>query len=487
MGKFYVATAIPYVNDKPHLGHAMLHLYADVLARYHRQAGDQVLFSAGTDEHGGKVAEKAAEAKVDPKLFADNLSLSFRELLKILNISNDRFIRTSDPGHEQRAQLIWKNLSKFIYKGTYEGWYCVGDEEFFSEQIVKANKGICPDHNRPYERLKEENYLFALSKFTGQIKQAIETDTYKVVPVSRKNEILSLLSSGLEDISVSRPVNKISWGIPVPDDSTQIMYVWFEALMNYITVLGYPEHADFKTYWPADVQVIGKNILRFHAAIWPAMLIGLGLPLPKQLYAHGFIEVEGKKMSKSLGNVVAPKDVIDKYGADAFRYYLLRHIPSYGDGDFSWAKLEEAYNSELADQLGNAVSRTAAMVTKYQKGMIGDIPVPKHDIAAYRLAMESCRFDRALEGAWEQVRGLNQYIDETKPWEIAKTGDEAHMREVLASITGSLLEIADLLQPFLPETADKIQKTFGTGILKALPGPLFPKHEAAPSALAQPA
>jgi methionyl-tRNA synthetase len=479
MSKFYVCTAIPYVNDKPHLGHAMLHLYGDVLARYHRMFGDQVLFCAGTDEHGGKIAEKAAEAKIEPKQFADNLSLSFRELLKALNISNDRFIRTSDPGHEQRAEIIWKNLSAYIYKGSYEGWYCTGDEEFFSEQVVKANNGVCPDHNRPYEKVKEENYLFALSKFTAQIKQAIETDQYKIVPDSRKNEILSLLKSGLDDISISRPVKKISWGIPVPGDTSQVMYVWFEALMNYITVLGYPEHQDFKTYWPADVQVIGKNILRFHAAIWPGMLLGLGLPLPKMLYAHGFVEVDGKKMSKSLGNSILPSDIVAKYGTDSFRYFFLRHIPSYGDGDFSWERLEAAYNSELADQLGNAVSRTAAMVLKYQKGLIGDIPAAEHDIGPYRESIENCRFDRALEEVWEQVKGLNQYIDEQKPWEIVKTNDEDHLRQVLAEIVGALLEIGDLLQPFMPATSDKIRQIFASGLLSEMPAPLFPKHQTA--------
>jgi methionyl-tRNA synthetase len=479
MSKFYVCTAIPYVNDKPHLGHAMLHLYGDVLARYHRMFGDQVLFCAGTDEHGGKIAEKAAEAKIEPKQFADNLSLSFRELLKALNISNDRFIRTSDPGHEQRAEIIWKNLSAYIYKGSYEGWYCTGDEEFFSEQVVKANNGVCPDHNRPYEKVKEENYLFALSKFTAQIKQAIETDQYKIVPDSRKNEILSLLKSGLDDISISRPVKKISWGIPVPGDTSQVMYVWFEALMNYITVLGYPEHQDFKTYWPADVQVIGKNILRFHAAIWPGMLLGLGLPLPKMLYAHGFVEVDGKKMSKSLGNSILPSDIVAKYGTDSFRYFFLRHIPSYGDGDFSWERLEAAYNSELADQLGNAVSRTAAMVLKYQKGLIGDIPAAEHDIGPYRESIENCRFDRALEEVWEQVKGLNQYIDEQKPWEIVKTNDEDHLRQVLAEMVGALLEIGELLQPFMPATSDKIRQVFASGLLSEMPAPLFPKHQTA--------
>lgn len=484
MSKFYVATAIPYVNDKPHLGHALLHLYADVLARYHRQQGDDVLFSAGTDEHGGKVAEAATKAGLPPKQFVDQISAKFREGLAQLQISNDRFIRTTDLGHEQRARLIWQALSKDIYKKAYEGWYCVGCEEFKTEAYVKETNGICPLHNRPYEKLKEENYFFGLSKYTAKIKQAIETDQYKIVPTSRKNEILSVVNEGLQDISISRPKNKIPWGIAVPGDDTQTMYVWFEALMNYITVIGYPEHPDFKKYWPADVQVIGKDILRFHAAVWPGMLLGLGVPLPKMLYVHGFVTSGGQKMSKSLGNVVDPLEIVDKYGVDGFRYFFLRHIPSYGDGDFMWDLIEAAYNNELADQLGNAVSRTAAMVAKYQNGIIGDIPPPQHDVAPFRQAMSSCRFDKALELIWEQVKGLNQYIDEAKPWEIAKTGDEEHLREVLASLASNLLEIAALLVPFMPQTATKIQSVFGTGILKPLPGSLFPKHEAASPSVA---
>ncbi len=474
-----MTTAIPYVNDKPHLGHAMLHLFADVLARYHRQLGDEVLFSAGTDEHGGKIAEKATEANLTPQQFADQVSQSFRDFLKELNISNDRFIRTTDQGHEQRAQIIWRNLAKYIYKGIYEGWYCTGDEAYFPEEVVKKNKGICPNHNRPYERLKEDNYFFKLSAFNAQIKQAIETDTMRVIPVHRRNEILSVTNSGLEDISISRPKDKIAWGIAVPGDDSQVMYVWFEALMNYITVLGYPEHADFKKFWPADVQVIGKDILRFHAAIWPGMLLALGLPLEKVLFAHGFIEVDGKKMSKSLGNVVSPSDIVKKYSVDTFRYFFLRHLPSYEDGDFSWARLEAAYNDELADQLGNAVQRVAVMIKNYQQGLIGDIPAPDHDVAPYQRALADCRFDRALDEVWEQVKGLNQYIDETKPWEIAKGGDTDHLREVLAYAAASLLEIAVLLTPFMPETAAKIHGVFASGILKPLPVSLFPKAETA--------
>jgi len=477
MSNYYVCTAIPYVNAEPHIGTALDLLTADVLARAAAQRGDTVLFSTGTDEHGGKIAEKAAENNLRPQDFVDTVSKRFVELGKLLNISNNRFIRTTDKSHEERAQIIWKALEKDIYKGKYSGWYCTGDEAFFTETEVKANNGVCPVHNRPYEKVEEENYFFKLSKYSAQVQKAIESREYLVLPETRRNEILAVFKEGLEDISVSRPKDKIGWGIPVPGDNTQVMYVWFEALMNYITVLGYPEHEDFKTFWPANVQVIGKDIIRFHAAIWPAMLLGLGLPLPKQLYVHGFITVDGKKMSKTLGNVIGPKEIVDKYGVDAFRYYFLRHIPSYEDGDFSWDRFENAYNNELANELGNAVQRTTVMVQKYQKGLIGDIPEAEHDRAQYDEALSQCRFDRALDEVWEQVRGLNQYIDEEKPWEIAKLGDEDHLREVLAYQASNLLEIADLLAPFLPDTAGKIKAVFSEGIVRPIDGTLFPKQE----------
>ncbi len=477
--KYYVTTSIPYVNGEPHLGHALEFIMGDVIARNARVDGKPVIFSSGTDEHGGKIAEKAAEQKLTPKAFADNISQQFRDLTKSLNISIDRFIRTTDAGHEQRAQLIWKALEKDIYKGKYTGWYCTGDEAFFPEATVKENNGVCPNHNRPYEQIEEENYFFKLSKYTPQILKDIEDGSFRILPATRKHEILHVVKNGLDDISISRPVDKIAWGIPVPGDKTQVMYVWFEALMNYITVLGYPEHDDFKQFWPANVHVIGKDILRFHAAIWPGMLLALGISLPKALFVHGFINIDGQKMSKSLGNYVAPQQIIDEYGADAFRYYFLRHIPSYEDGDFSWQKLEEAYNNELANELGNAVQRTAAMITQYQQGIIGNIPPAEHDLAQYNAALENFRFDRALEEVWEQVRGLNQYIDEEKPWVIFKEGDKEHLQEVLAYQSSCLLEIADLLVPFLPDTADKIKKVFADGMVHPIEGTLFPKKETA--------
>lgn len=477
MSDYYVTTSIPYVNGEPHLGHAMEFVMADVLARRARQLGENVLFSTGTDEHGGKIAEKALELGVKPQALADQMSARFSELAKNLNISNDRFIRTTDLGHEQRAKLIWKALESDIYKGKYVGWYCTGDEEFFNEQLVKANKGVCPDHNRPYEKIEEENYFFKLSKYGEKILEAIESEQFEIVPDTRRNEIISVIKSGLEDISVSRPKTKIDWGIPVPGDQDQVMYVWFEALMNYITVLGYPDHKDFKTFWPAQAQVVGKGILRFHAAIWPAMLLALGLPLPKTLYVHGYVTVNNQKMSKSLGNSVSPDEVIAKYGADAFRYFFLKHIPSYGDGDFSWQAFDDAYNNELANELGNAVQRTVVMIQKYQKGLIGDIPPAEHDVAQYDEALTACKFDRAIDEIWEQVRGLNQYIEEEKPWVIAKDGDEEHLREVLAYQASSLLEIATLLEPFMPATAAKIQAVFSEGIVRPMDGTLFPKQE----------
>jgi methionyl-tRNA synthetase len=475
---YYITTSIPYVNAPPHIGFALELIMADVLARAARAQGKPVLFSIGSDEHGGKIEEKAAEKGVTPKEFADEISQLFRDLAKSLNISNDRFIRTTDAGHEQRAQLIWKALKKDIYKSKYPGWYCTGDEAFFTEAVVKENKGVCPAHNRPYEKVEEENYFFKLSAYAPQILQAIESNEFQIVPASRRNEILNVIKDGLDDISISRPKDKITWGVPVPGDKDQVMYVWFEALMNYITVLGYPEHTDFKEFWPANVQVIGKDILRFHAAIWPGMLLALGLPLPKMLYVHGFINAAGgTKMSKTLGNVIEPNEIIKEYGADVLRYYLLRHIPSYEDGDFSQELLANAYNNELANELGNSVQRTAAMITQYQNGLIGEIPPAEHDVAQYWQALEQCHFDRALDEVWEQVRGLNQYIDEAKPWEINKTGDADHLREVLAYQVSCLLQVADMLAPFMPETSQKIRHVFEDGVVRPIDGTLFPRKE----------
>ncbi len=481
---YYVANAIPYVNGEPHVGHALEYILGDVLARAARQQGKPVIFSTGADEHGSKMFQTAAKLGITPEKLAGQMAEKFIELEKQLQISSNRFIRTSDPAHEQRAQIIWQNLKDDIYKAKYTGWYDVKQEEFVPESKADPAR-MQPDHPQAYQRLEEENYFFRLSKYTDQVREAIESGVFEIVPKTRKHEILAVLREGLEDISVSRPKEKLDWGIPVPGDKTQVMYVWFEALMNYLTVLGYPEHEDFKKFWPTNVHVIGKDIIRFHAAIWPAMLFGLGLPLPKMLYVHGFITMNGEKMSKSIGNVVAPGEILDKYGADAFRYYFLRHIPSYEDGDFSWEKMGAAYNNELANELGNAVQRTAVMITKYQNGLIGEIPPAGHDDAPVREAIAKCKFDRALDAIWEQIRGLNQYIDEEKPWEIAKRDDNTHLQEVLAYQAGCLLEIAHLLEPFLPETAAKIRTVFDSGYIRPIDGTLFPKYETAPAAVTE--
>ncbi len=474
---YYVTTSIPYINGDPHIGHTYELLAADVLARDARGRGLNVILSAGTDEHGGKIQEKADELGKPIRQYIDDMSNRWRELGPLVNMSNDRFIRTTDPGHEQRAALIWQALKDDIYKAKYTGWYCTGDEAFFSESIVKDNKGVCPNHNRPYEKIEEENYFFKLSKYADAIQEKIESNEFLIIPATKRNEILQVFNDGLEDMSISRPKDKLSWGIPVPGDESHVMYVWFEAVMNYITVLGYPEHADFKNFWPADVQIVGKDIIRFHAASWPGILLALGQPLAKKLYVHGFINIAGQKISKTLGNVVHPREVIDKYGVDALRYYVLRHTPSYSDGDFTWEKFETAYNNELANELGNAVARTTAMLNKYQNGVIGDIPDAEHDANAYRQAIENCRLDQALDHVWEQIRGLNQYIDEEKPWTVAKQGDDEHLREILAYMVGCLLEVAELLKPFLPDTSARIAAIFTSGIVKPIEGTLFPKHD----------
>jgi methionyl-tRNA synthetase len=482
MSKFYITTSIPYVNGEPHLGHAMEFVQGDVIARYLRSSGVEVLFSTGVDEHGAKNLEKAKQSNKEPQVFVDEMSPHFARLCKTLNISNDRFIRTTSPEHKEAVKYLWQQMvaKGDIYKGTYKGYYDVGEEEFVTPTEAKKNKGVSPHNGRPYEVLEEENYFFKLSKYANVIRKLVESNEYLIIPENYQHEILAFLKQGLQDISFSRPKDKLPWGVEVPGDPNHVMYVWPDALGNYITVLGYPGGADFQKFWPADVHIVGKNIIRFHAVLWPAILMSLGIALPKRLYVHGFITVEGKKMGKSLGNAIPPGDIIKKYGTDAFRYFFLRHIPSYHDGDFSWDRMEAAYNDELADQLGNAVQRTAVMISKYQKGLIGDIPAPGHDVAPYEQALEEFRFDKALDEVWEQIRGLNQYIEETKPWELVKSGDEEHLREVLATMAANLLEIASLAAPFMPDAAAKIQDTFGSGMLKPLPGLLFPKHQPSP-------
>ena len=480
MGKqLYITTAIPYVNGTPHIGNALDYLIADIWARYQRQNGKDVRFQVGTDEHGNKIAAKAQASGLTPQAYTDSMYPNFEALMKKVGATYTDFIRTTDAHHQGAVQYIWQQLAPYIYKGSYEGWYCVGCEAFVTDKEATENNGICPDHNQPYQRLSEENYYFKTSEFTEQIRTAIESGKLKITPEFRKKEFLELIKDGLQDVSVSRPAKSLSWGVPVPGDPTQVMYVWFDALSNYVTVLGYPDKDGWQDFWPADIQVVGKDILRFHAGIWPAMLLGLGLPLPKRLLVHGFIDSGGQKMSKTVGNVVDPNEIIDHYGLDAFRYYFSRHIPTLDDGDFTWEKFENAYNNELGNDLGNVVQRLAGMIIRYQAGVIGDAPQAEHDMQAYHQAIADLEFNKAIDCVWDMIRSLNQYIDQVKPWAIAKERDtnpeaEGHLAEVLAHSVGSLLQIADLLVPFLPTTAAAIHAQFETGVVQPSEV-LFPK------------
>lgn len=476
MSKYFVTTSIFYSNAPPHVGHAMELVSADVLARFHRARGYEVMLSTGTDEHGGKNAEAAAKLGVTPKQHVDNLSQSFKDLCVQFDISQDRFIRTTDKQHQIGVTAIWKKLLPYIYKNEYIGMYDQREEDFITLEKAREIKKKDPERYERLQEIKEENYFFALSKFNNQIKKVIEDGSLRIVPISRRHEILSVINQGLEDISISRPKSKISWGIPVPGDSEHTIYVWFEALMNYITVLGYPDGDDFNRFWPADVQVIGKDILRFHAAIWPAMLLALEINLPKNLYVHGHITLDGKKMSKSVGNVVSPVKMVDDYGSDAVRYYLLRHIPSYDDGDFSWFKMEQAHNGELGNELGNLVQRMASMINLYQDGAIGEIPPSEHDSGPLEEHMQNFRFDRALDYIFGLIKGINQYIDEEKPWVVAKS-DAKHLEEILSYAVGSILQIGFMLSPFMPKTSQRIEEIFASGVVSNFEGSLFPKKE----------
>jgi methionyl-tRNA synthetase len=490
MGKnLYVTTAIPYVNGTPHIGNALDYLLADIWTRYQMQNGRAVRFQIGTDEHGNKNAAKAGELGLTPQAYVDQAHAPFKALAEKIGSGYTDFIRTSDINHKAAVQYIWQQLKPHIYKDIYEGWYCTGCEQFYTDKEVEATSGKCPNHQTPYEHLKEENYYLRASDFTEQIRTAIESNKMQILPEFRKKEILELIKDGVKDVSISRPRKSLSWGVPVPDDPEQVMYVWIDALSNYITVLGYPNQPDWQEFWPAELQVVGKDILRFHAIIWPAILLGLGLNLPKKILAHGFINVGGAKISKSIGNGIDPSQIIDEYGLDAFRYFFARHIPTQEDGDFTWEKFETAYNTELANDLGNLVSRVANMLTRYQAGVIGDAPSGEHDMDPYRQAMEHLEFNKALDETWNMVRALNQYIERVKPWEIAKrretdTDAEDHLTEVLAHCAGNLLQIADLLVPFMPSTAAAIHTIFDTGVITPPEAVLFPKkylHTAEPS------
>lgn len=472
MNKIYITTAIPYVNGVPHIGHAMDYCLADVYARYQKAKGNEVRLQAGTDEHGNKIHQKAQELGIPVETYVTENAEKFKDFIHKLGVSYTDFVRTTDVEHEKRCQEIWLKLKEHIYPAKYEGWYCTGCERFITEKEYEENNGICPDHQKPYERLEEENYYFRISDFKEQIREAIESGEMKILPEFRKKEILRLLEDS-PDVSVSRPKSQLTWGIQVPDDDSQVMYVWIDALANYITVLGYPDK-DISEWWPAMAQFVGKDILRFHAVIWPAMLIGLNLPLPKNIVSHGMVLANGQKMSKSIGNVVNPVEVLEKHGLDAFRYYFLRHIDTFADSDFTWEKFEDAYNNELANDLGNLVQRLATLASKnnIKIGEVEHANLPDE----YCELMDKFEFSKAFDYVWGKIQGLNRKIDEEKPWSLAKNGETEKLNACMTGLIHGLLEANEMLKPFLPDAAEKISAVF-TDPIEPPKTPLFVKSK----------
>jgi methionyl-tRNA synthetase len=497
---FYVTTPIYYVNAAPHLGHAYTTIAADVMARHHRQRGEDVFFLTGTDEHGEPVADAAKAQGLEPKELADRNAERFKALAPRLDATNDFFIRTSDPEHAVRVQRVLQRVydNGYVHQGLYEGWYCPRCADFKVEnEIEEGNR--CPIHHIELERHSEQNYFFALSAFQERLENLYAERPDFVTPRVRYNEALSFIKSGLQDISLSRA--ELTWGVPVPWDRSHVFYVWFDALLNYYTALGFARDGDDLTdrFWPATYHVIGKDILRFHTVFWPAMLMAADLPVPEHVFVHGYLLMDGEKMSKSLGNVLDPFQIIDRFGTDALRYYVLRDVSFGEDGSVSTTAFEQRYESELANDFGNLASRTLAMVARYRDGEVPVADIDPEFAADFDGLAErvSERIDRveltqALEEIWQRVRRLNRYVEEQAPWTLAKDPARAgDLDRVLHTLTEGLRVVTVLLFPWIPGAAEKLLAALGARELSLSSArlgagrlghvepidPLFPKHQ----------
>ncbi len=468
---FYITTPIYYVNDVPHIGHAYTTVAADVVARYQRLLGRQVFFLTGTDEHGMKIEKTAEQRGISSQKLVDEVVERFQHLWQVLNISHDDFIRTTEERHARSVAAFFEKVRENddIYLGTYEDWYCIPCETFWT--VNQLEDGNCPECGRPAERVKEESYFFRMSRYRERLLAYIEDHPDFIQPPAKRNEILSFIKEELRDLSISR--TSFNWGIPVPGDDKHVIYVWFDALINYLTAAGYPDSDRFSRVWPADIHLIGKDILRFHAVYWPTFLFAAGLPLPRKVFAHGWWTVEGEKMSKSRGNVIDPVAVADEYGVDPFRYFLLREVPFGLDGDFSRAAMKGRLNSDLANDLGNLFSRSIAMIGKYRQGKV---PVPDPADQRYeefsRLAaevhaevssgMEDLAFSKVLQSIWKLVVKGNKFIDQQAPWQLAKDEAQAgELDQVLYCIAEVLRLITAYLLPFMPERAGEMMRRLG--------------------------
>jgi len=476
MAKFYITTAIPYVNARPHIGHALEFVQADVIARYRRLRGDDVLLLSGSDENALKNVQAAEKAGAPVQRFIDENARLFADLARALHVQFDVFQKGSTKDHHASSQKLWELCVKSgdIYKKSYEGLYCVGCEAFYTENELDENQECFEHPGRRLEKVAEENYFFKLSRYQDKVIELVEKDELRIVPSAKKNEVLAFLRQPLRDISISRSNERAkSWGVSVPGDDSQRMYVWFDALNIYQSGIGFgSDEKKYKKWWPADVHVMGKGIIRFHAVYFPAFLLSAGLALPKTLFVHGYITVDGQKISKSLGNVIDPFELVAKYGVDAVRYFLLREIPSTEDGDFSFEKFETRYNADLAGGLGNLVARVLTLATKisnFQFPISNQFSNPNFQKLTEETwqkvasALEEFRFSDALIAIWEVIHACDKYIDEKKPW-----SESSEQKEVIGDLLLAIGEIADFLKPFLPETSEKILQQLQTEQVQAL-------------------